>query len=145
MWRIILDGRDLIKKGCSWRIENGKSISIWNDIWFDNQSFLIHPPASFLQRIKSVADLIDEASNTWNNDLVMVVFDPTTTESILNTKICSPNQIDGLIVDTLIWKGNVTPSFSSKAIYHILWMDQQPQPSSFNFLSALIKLVMKYK
>ncbi|KAK9125984.1 hypothetical protein Scep_014830 [Stephania cephalantha] len=32
-WRGILEGRELLRKGLRWRIGNGESVRIWDDVW----------------------------------------------------------------------------------------------------------------
>ena len=37
-WRSILHGREVLLRGCQWRIGNGKVVSIWQDHWLPRKN-----------------------------------------------------------------------------------------------------------
>ncbi|KAL0008483.1 hypothetical protein SO802_009985 [Lithocarpus litseifolius] len=45
-WKSILRGRDVIKRGATWRIGNGNSVHIWGDKWLPRKfkNKIISPP-----------------------------------------------------------------------------------------------------
>ncbi|ONK70056.1 uncharacterized protein A4U43_C05F29790 [Asparagus officinalis] len=69
-----------------------------------------------------VRDLVDVASNSWNTDLICASFDYTTSEAIIHTPI--PHRTHNLdqAEDSLVLKGLLSPSFTTKAIYNLMWL-----------------------
>ena len=70
-WRSILVGRELFKKGCFWRLGDGKSVSIWGDKRTPRPStYSIHLPCIILLKEAKVAELIEEDLVNWNKALI---------------------------------------------------------------------------
>ena len=51
-WNSILQGREVLLRGCQWRIGNGKAVNIWQDNWLPRKNM------SQVQssRVESLAD-----------------------------------------------------------------------------------------
>ena len=63
-WKSILEGREVIKHGASWRIGTGTSVDIWGDNWLPtkNNPRIISPCMPGLPSNK-VSNLIDRATS----------------------------------------------------------------------------------
>lgn len=74
-WTSILHGRDVLKRGCRWRIGDGKSVGIWQDFWLPRQSTpqVLSPPLEFLSEAR-VEILIEESERKWNHGLIDGIF-----------------------------------------------------------------------
>lgn len=71
LWRSLLWGREALKLGLRWRIDNGHNINIYSDPWIPrNNSFQIffHP----VLELSKVQDLIG-ANSGWNEALVIKI------------------------------------------------------------------------
>ena len=68
----IFHRRDVLLRGCRWRIGNGKSMSIWQDLWLPSKnspqvlSLIIDTISS-----AKVEILIDEKEKQWNHGASM--------------------------------------------------------------------------
>ena len=51
-WRSILHGREVLLKGCQWRIGNGKAVSIRQDHWLPRKNM----PQVQSHRVDTMAD-----------------------------------------------------------------------------------------
>ena len=76
-WNSILHGRDVLLRGCQWRIGNGKAVSIWQNQWLPRKN----PPSVLSPTVETLADakveiLIDENTRQWNYDLIDSIFTP---------------------------------------------------------------------
>ena len=74
-WRSILHGREVLLRGCRWRVGNGRSVHIWQSIWLPRK----HPTKVISPITDSMADerveiLIDEATHRWNHSVIDGVF-----------------------------------------------------------------------
>ena len=74
-WNSILHGRDVLLRGCQWRIGNGKVVSIWQNQWLPREN----PPSILSPTVETLADakveiLIDENIRQWNYDLIDSIF-----------------------------------------------------------------------
>lgn len=74
-WRSILKGREVLQRGARWRVGNGEKIKIWQHSWLPRK----HPPQVLSHPIESmenltVAELINETTRHWNEELIDGVF-----------------------------------------------------------------------
>ena len=82
-WNSILHGRDVLLRGCHWRIGNGNSVRIWQHHWLPRK----HPPLVLSPMVDTLADakvaiLIEENSRQWNHELIDGIFTPLEAELI---------------------------------------------------------------
>ena len=70
-WKSILKGRDVIKRGASWRIGTGTSVNIWGDNWLPtkNNPRVISPVMSGLPA-NEVSKLIDPVQQVWKDSVL---------------------------------------------------------------------------
>lgn len=86
-WRSILAAKDLIKECCAKRIGNGKTTSIWKDVWVADQKKLATPIIPDLGEAKvSSLTKMDEPAE-WDSAILEDLFVPEDRERILNTPI----------------------------------------------------------
>lgn len=111
VWRSLLWGRDLVRKGLCWRVGVGKLISIKHDHWIpklpgfkNNTSYL----ASFSDK---VSKLIDEHGN-WDEDAIINLFPPVAAEAILDIRLSRRG-----CADTRFWKGSQRGMYTVKTCY----------------------------
>ncbi|KAL5783292.1 hypothetical protein ACOSP7_008321 [Xanthoceras sorbifolium] len=97
VWRSILWGREVIRKGVRWKIGNGQSISIYDDSWLPrDSSFRVYSPRLLPDGV-SVSALIG-APGRWKADI------------ILSIPLCSSP-----LRDSLIWHFDKKGCFSVKS------------------------------
>ena len=70
-WKSILKGRDVIKRGASWRIGTGTSVNILGDNWLPtkNNPRVISPEMSGLP-VNKVSNLIDPVQRVWKDSVL---------------------------------------------------------------------------
>ncbi|KAL5737670.1 hypothetical protein ACOSP7_030431 [Xanthoceras sorbifolium] len=124
VWRSILWGREVIRKGVRWKIGDGQSISVYNDSWLPrDSSFRVYSP-SLLPDGVSVSALIG-APRRWSRDLVQFYFSPEEADIILSIPLCSSP-----LRDSLIWHFDKRGCFSVKSAYRLaLKVAQSDSPS----------------
>ena len=71
IWKSLLEGRDLLKKGMRTLISNGQSTSIWGDPWLPTNP--PRPPRRIEgveSDLRQVSELMSDRSSQWNMDLM---------------------------------------------------------------------------
>lgn len=132
-WKGIMQTRNLLSKGLCFSVRNGRSINIWEDPWIPNPHNFRPRPRNEGQRPESptlVADLINQDSRTWKEDLVRNLFDPPSAQAILNMHIPQREE-----QDVAIWTPDSKGRFSVKTAYHY----HADQAHRFNIQSPLSK------
>ena len=89
VWRSIMHGKKLIRKGILWRVGNGKHIDILRDHWIPDTI-----PATLLSysstlHNKKVNTLMLENENKWNENLIRNIFPEEIAGKILSIPISS--------------------------------------------------------
>ncbi|XP_019182124.1 PREDICTED: uncharacterized protein LOC109177267 [Ipomoea nil] len=114
-WRSILAGQQLLKQGSYKRIGNGRDTNVWNQPWLPNQEdpFIRSPILNNDVNMK-VCSLIDSATQDWNTQLVINMFEQRDAELIL--KIPVATEFD----DTWCWRGDIRGLYSVKNGYRML-------------------------
>ena len=83
MWRSILRGIEVIKKGMIWRVSDGHNLNIWTDPWLP-KGFSRRPVTPRGSCILTwVDELIDPMTGEWDEQLVQEIFWPEDTQTIL--------------------------------------------------------------
>lgn len=77
VWRSILESQPVLKGNCSWRVGDGRSISVWNDPWLPGLSsqFIMTPMPEHLAEAK-VHSLLDMQGSNWDIELIDDIFEP---------------------------------------------------------------------
>ena len=70
-WRSILKGREVIKRGAIWRIEDGRPTTIWGDRWLPvkHSPKVVSPKVDSLSEAR-VCTLIDSNQRRWKNEVI---------------------------------------------------------------------------
>ena len=98
LWRSILRGRDVIKRGAVWRIGDGTSVHIWNDRWLPGAvNNKIISSAIVANNNATVSSLIDQTSREWKGELIDSYFFEWEANIIKNIPLCRSIQEDVLI------------------------------------------------
>ncbi|KAL9451066.1 hypothetical protein AB3S75_012752 [Citrus x aurantiifolia] len=126
IWRSILWGRQVIKKGARWRIGYGQNTLIYEDHWIPRPATFqpISPPT--LPPEARVAVLLDEY-NKWRVDKLEQYFMKADTEAILKIRLPS-----GKEDDEVIWHFDKRGEYSVKSGYqlaHNLKFPNEPESS----------------
>ena len=115
-WKSILHGHDVIKHGACWRIGNGQSVQIWQHSWLPNKhpTRVLSPVLEGWEEAK-VEVLINEATRTWNENIIDGLFVPD--EAALIKKIpLSKHPTE----DKLYWPWTQNGQYSCKSGYRFL-------------------------
>lgn len=113
-WKSILEPRHILSKGCSWRVGNGTSISIWADNWLNHATHRrIMIPKPTEAHLQLVSDLIDFDQRKWNRQLIWDNFIVVDIPHILGVPLCSRT-----INDTLMWPHTRDCNFTVRSGYH---------------------------
>jgi ribonuclease HI len=141
-WRSILEGRELFKEGCFWRIGDGKSVSIWGDKWIPRPStYSIQSPCNILSKEAKVAKLFEEESTKWNKSLIKNIFSVEEEQIICNIPVSKYQQ-----KDKLIWAATTTGEFTVKSAYHLekeIQNRKKGECSNQGALQAIWKIIWK--
>lgn len=97
---------NLIVRDCKWRVGNGQSIQVGNNLWFK--------PLTPNPQIRTVSDLMN-ASQGWNFNLLNEMFNSNDTRDIMKIHISHTNR-----PDSIVWTKDTKGSFSVKAAYRDL-------------------------
>ncbi|GKV08912.1 hypothetical protein SLEP1_g20481 [Rubroshorea leprosula] len=113
-WRSIWCSITLLRQGCRKLIGDGRTIEIWGDPWLPGiTQFCVQSPRPLSCTLHYVADLIDEATHTWKQDLILCTFNPSEAALILSIPLSWTRRNDG-------WTWNFTRNgvFSVRTGYH---------------------------
>ena len=70
-WKSVLRGKEVIKRGAIWRIEDGKSAAIWGERWLPNKHApkVLSPCVADLAEAK-VSPFIDQENRRWKVEFI---------------------------------------------------------------------------
>lgn len=91
IWRSLCWSRMLLDPGLRWRIANGSSIQLFQDVWIPrlNSSRVMSRIAFGSMVFKFITD-----TNAWDEDLINMDFLPHEGSAIINTLICVRDSSD---------------------------------------------------
>jgi hypothetical protein len=112
-WRSILRGLDLVKQGIIWRVGTGEGIDVWSDPWIPRGTTRRPRTPNGLDEPMRVADLINQDSGQWDEDLVRFVFQHEDAEEILSIPIRAGME------DGVAWHFDKKGIFSVKSAYRL--------------------------
>ncbi|KAH9688162.1 reverse transcriptase domain-containing protein [Citrus sinensis] len=124
IWRSIMWGRQVIKKGMRWRIGNGKKIAILSDNWLPRpETFrLIFPPLLPVSSV--VADLI-KANNQWDEIKLRQHFLDVDTAEIIKIPLLAEKA-----EDEVLWHYDKRGNYSVKNGYQLALRSKFPDSTS---------------
>ncbi|KAK1367590.1 hypothetical protein POM88_033682 [Heracleum sosnowskyi] len=89
-WRSIWGLKSLLLEGLKWRVGNGTSICVWDDIWLPGTNSKIGPlPNTNSDSELRVSDLIDYDNGKWNSGLINELFGEDERASVLDIPLSS--------------------------------------------------------
>ncbi|XP_031127667.1 uncharacterized protein LOC116029767 [Ipomoea triloba] len=113
LWRSILAGQKVLRKGVIRRVGNGVDTLVWGWPWLaDSTDSRLHTPCIEELKDTHVSNLLDN-NDCWDEDLLRDIFYERDVVRILRTPT-SPN-----FMDTWCWKGDIKGSYTVKHGYHI--------------------------
>ena len=110
VWWSLLEARDVIWEGSSWRVGDGQQIGVVSHQWLPNTPIFLHEPMGDLK----VRELIYWSTRQWDRGKIAATFTLRTCAEILATPL---SQLDSQ--DSLIWIANKTHNFTVKSAYQI--------------------------
>ena len=115
-WKSIIKGRDVIKRGASLRIGDGKSVHIWGDRWLPQKHspLVLSPQVHRLVEAK-VNRLIDEDRSCWRTDLIDETLLDFEAKLVKGIPLCLIEQSD-----ELIWPHSANGAYTVKMGYQFL-------------------------
>ena len=115
-----MQGHDVILDGACWRVENGKSIKIWQYHWLPGKhpTKVLSPMVEIMEEA-TVDCLIYEGTRMWNAVMVDEIFAPQEAEEIKNIPLARK-----AMDDSLYWPWEHDGKFSCKTRYWFLKEDE---------------------
>ena len=115
-WRIILIGREVIRRRAKWRVANGESIKLWGDRWLPSLSHMsLQGPLRAKLQEATVSYLINLATHSWGSSTLSRSFSQDEINEIekiqLSRKPCE---------DALLWPYMQSGIYSTKSGYYFL-------------------------
>lgn len=111
MWRSLLWGKELLAKGCIWRVGSGENIRIFKDNWVATKNGVSFTNPPLIPDDVSVADL-RLANGEWNREFIETLFDPVDVKKFMSVPV-------GLIdnEDFLAWNYTKNGVYSIRSGY----------------------------
>ena len=93
-WQSIMAGVESLRNGYIWRVGSGENIDIWRDAWIPNcaNRRVITPMRGNL--FTKVADLIDQVTNFWDEDLLRRILWPIDVQRVMEISLPMHNMQD---------------------------------------------------
>ena len=114
-WKSIIQARSIIQKGALWHIGSRYKAKIWGDNWVPGlTSSHITLERHYFPENAKVANLIDQASNTWKRPLIQHLFNPIEAQKILGLPLSNH-----ATPDKLYWPHTASGTFSVRNAYHL--------------------------
>ncbi|XP_059310845.1 uncharacterized protein LOC132062256 [Lycium ferocissimum] len=115
IWRSLMWGRDLLRKGVRWNLTDGAYFNVWFEPWLpkDDKFYpvTIHGDSD---RDLKVFDLIDSESSTWKLAMLSGLFCEGDIKAILSIPL---SRSDG--IDRLLWHFTQSGSYEVRPGYHL--------------------------
>ncbi|XP_010507174.1 PREDICTED: uncharacterized protein LOC104783756 [Camelina sativa] len=137
-WRSIYQGIQLAKQGLKWRIGDGNTVIIWQDLWIDNPP---HParranPSQLNPNSLKVVDLLTPSTNQWNEEKLRELVH---SEDISLIRRIRPRLAK--VPDIPIWTFTNNGHYSVKSGYHQLTkVEDETVPSANKLWKSLWSL-----
>ncbi|XP_057416032.1 uncharacterized protein LOC130710699 [Lotus japonicus] len=140
-WRSICAAKDVIKDGSTWKIGNGKAVSIWGDSWLPGPgSGNVLSSIKELPSTAKVDSLIDNIQRSWNTVLVDLIFHPIEAIKIKSIPLAWFEK-----EDLLVWKHNSSGVFSVRSAYSMLMQRKISSLASSSSTRSVCNFVWRLK
>lgn len=133
IWRSLLWGRELLRKGLRWKVGNGSSIPIYGTNWLPRDSNMKICSYRAWPGLNFVSDLMT-ASGQWNENLLHHIFSWEEASLISEIPVGQRN-----LPDRLIWHYEKSGFFSVRSGYRLAQeeaLQQHASSSSFEVLKS---------
>ncbi|KAM7260723.1 hypothetical protein ACFE04_011396 [Oxalis oulophora] len=114
-WKGIEAAKEVLIRGSSWRIGDGRNVLIADDMWVvgtSNGKVCVNPIVRKV--LERVCELMQGPWHVWNANIIKECFSKAQGDLILAMPIC-----DGDVVDQFIWSGNSKGVYSVKSEYYV--------------------------
>jgi hypothetical protein len=135
VWRAIICGRDVLKRGLVRRVGDGNDTRLWSDPWLPGVPGLKPLTVNTDTNLSRVADLIDQASGQWNEELVRDTLSPMDAEAAL--RLPRPRHGGD---DFWAWNEEKTGVYSVRSAYRLMVQDIVDVPETSNSAAMWKKL-----
>ncbi|KAG6693248.1 hypothetical protein I3842_10G159900, partial [Carya illinoinensis] len=115
VWKGILVAIIDLKRGCRWRVGNGKSVNVFKDPWIPD--YYLPPNNSEVDEDLKVHSLIDINMGWWNIQALRALFNPNVIQKILQLNISVHAE------DSLFWVHEKNGIYSVRSAYRMLQQD----------------------
>lgn len=89
-WRSIWVAKSLLLEGLKWRVGNGASILVWEDLWLMSEgTHLVPTPLQDSNLELMVSDLLDTTTGCWKVDVVTTTFRDDERQQVLDIPLPS--------------------------------------------------------
>lgn len=125
-WKGIIRSLNMTKGGFAWNIGTGEEVSIWFDIWVDNEPLcLLIEDIEPTETMWNVADIIIIKSNgSWDLGRLKTVIPNVIIRKIIAIHLNTSNN-NG---DKLVWKGSVNGTPTAKAFFKFITANEEDEP-----------------
>lgn len=114
-WHSLLHGRELLKKGIRWQIQNGASTLFWEDKWIpETRNCQLSTPPPTHSPIVHVSDVIDPIHKRWRMDLLCPLVSRAECRVIQSIPLSYEDR-----VDVLVWHPSKFGVYSVKSAYGV--------------------------
>ena len=97
MWCSILEGVEVLKLGCLWRVGNGTHMKVWQDPWIPSSpKFKAGMPNPYAHSVERVSELLLDGLKRWNEALIHDCFDLATAEAIMQILLGQTLNLDSI-------------------------------------------------
>ncbi|XP_073154204.1 uncharacterized protein [Henckelia pumila] len=112
IWRALVWSRSLLEEGICWRIGDGKSIDVWQEIWIPNLRAKVSQSLIHLHEGAKVSSLI--SNGQWDEQAVQNICNPYLIQNILSIPIFGWST-----EDKRFWKFDTKGKYSVKSGYRV--------------------------
>ncbi|GKV13708.1 hypothetical protein SLEP1_g24695 [Rubroshorea leprosula] len=134
VWRGVMVGLGVLKKGSCWKIGNGDSVCLWRDPWVPDSGVLSSIIEDRNIKYARVSSLMDHTKFQWDLTKLQQLFPSDTMEKISNIPLSNR-----CAHDRLICRHTINGRFVVKSVYRFAW--DAIYGSSFNEYNELMKPV----
>ncbi|KAA3459022.1 reverse transcriptase [Gossypium australe] len=114
-WKSLWSAKGLLLKGLGWRVGDGQKISVWDDRWVPGGELVNSQITSQNPSLGKVAELIDNNTMRWNEEVIFRTFAERDAERILCIPLSTRSH-----EDYVIWREEATGEYTVRSGHRIL-------------------------